>query len=483
MSLKKNKLGISFPANQVFGRFLMLLFACMSGIHSLFAQIEPAGGGAAHFEHTECLPDEERAMAQSQVEDNVLKLRQRGILQPESGENIVYFNWPLKLKAGITDPSYYGISNFVDQNSGSGLLDYNCGNRTYDGHKGTDIFLWPFPWMKMDNNEVEVIAADAGIIVAKYDGNFDRHCAWVDGAQGNAIILQHADGSRSWYWHLKKQYLTSKGIGASVAAGEFLGIAGSSGVSSGPHLHFEVYNSSNQLIDPWSGSCNGLNAQSWWSGQKPYRDPKVNRLATHDAAPSMPNCPPEVPSLLTQFQQGNTIYFAAYYQDQQSGAVSSYAIHRPDGTTWQSWNHSAPSTYNASWWYWYFTLPWNAPVGTWSFRVNFNNQTTVHPFTVQGPGTSSVLNVANSNYQPLLLYPVPASNWIQMELLAPISASLTADILVYDIWGNVALQLMTVPVAGSGLQTRIPLDAMPSGAYALQVHLGGATYSTRFIKL
>jgi murein DD-endopeptidase MepM/ murein hydrolase activator NlpD len=459
----------------------MLLLACMTGLHSLFAQIEPAGGGAAHFEHTECLSDEERAMVLSQVEENVLELQQRGILQQEPGENIVYFNWPLKLQAGITDPSYYGISNFVDQNGGSGLLDYNCGNRTYDGHKGTDIFLWPFPWMKMDNNEVEVIAAEAGIIVAKYDGNFDRQCSWINGAQGNAIILQHADGSRSWYWHLKKQSLTSKGIGASVASGEFIGIVGSSGISSGPHLHFEIYNTSNQLIDPWSGSCNGLNTQSWWSGQKPYRDPKINRLATHAAAPNMPNCPPEALNLSTQFQQGHTIYFGAYYQDQQNGAVSNYAIHRPDGTTWQSWNHSSPDNYNASWWYWYFTLPSNAPVGTWSFRVTFNNQTTVHPFTVQGSGTSSVLNVANVNQQ-LQLYPVPASDWVEVALPAPISVS-TADILVFDMWGNVALQLLSVPVAESGLYTRVPLDVVPAGAYALHVRTGGDVYSTRFIKL
>ena len=373
-------------------KLLVLLFCSMFSYNTVSSQIAPAGGGDAHFEHSKCLSDAEHEFAQSQVETNVLELRQKGILPQGPTESIVLFSWPLKLKTGITDPSYYAISNFVDQNNSSGTSDYNCGARTYDGHKGTDIFLWPFPWSKMDNNEVEVIAAAAGTIVAKYDGNFDRHCTWTNGAQGNAIILQHADGSQSWYWHFKKQSLTSKGVGASVAAGEFLGIAGSSGISTSPHLHFEVYNSSNQLIDPWSGPCNSLNAQSWWSGQKPYRDQKLNRLATHSAVPSLPNCPPEVLNLSTQFQPGNTIYFAAYYRDQPVNAVSNYSIRRPDGTTWQSWNHTSPDTYNASWWYWTFTLPSNAPLGTWSFRVTFSNQTTVHNFTVQGPCSSPTTN-------------------------------------------------------------------------------------------
>jgi murein DD-endopeptidase MepM/ murein hydrolase activator NlpD len=363
----------------------------------LSAQSVRPGGGAYEPEPTQCLSPADHAAIQAEANANAAELQGRGLLQTTPTESLVSFIWPMKLKAGLTDPSYYGISNYVDENAGAGLLDYNCGNRTYEGHKGTDIFLWPFPWTKVANNEVEVIAGAAGTIVAKHDGNFDLQCAWVDGAQGNGIILQHADGSRSWYWHLKKNALTAKGLGAAVAAGEYLGVVASSGISTGPHLHFEVYNPAGQLVDPWGGTCNGLGGQSWWAGQKPYRDPRVNRLATHSALPQMPQCPSETLHLSNQFQPGQTVYFAAYYRDQMVNSVSNYAVIQPNGAVWQSWSATSNQTYTASWWHWNFQLPATAPTGTWKFQVTFNGQTTVHNFTVGSCSSPATTQIFVSN--------------------------------------------------------------------------------------
>jgi hypothetical protein len=47
----------------------------------------------------------------------------------------------MRKKAGLTDPDFYGISNYVDENSTSIIKDYNCGSRSYDGHLGTDIAI------------------------------------------------------------------------------------------------------------------------------------------------------------------------------------------------------------------------------------------------------------------------------------------------------------------------------------------------------
>ncbi len=59
---------------------------------------------------------------------------------------------------------------------------------------------------------------------------------------GNCIILQHANGLTSTYAHLSR--ITIK-MGAQVSTGEKIGEVGSTGASTGPHLHFEVRHKGN----------------------------------------------------------------------------------------------------------------------------------------------------------------------------------------------------------------------------------------------
>jgi murein DD-endopeptidase MepM/ murein hydrolase activator NlpD len=57
------------------------------------------------------------------------------------------------------------------------------------------------------------------------------------GAYGNLVKLQHADGVATWYGHLSRVDVS---VGDVVAPGAVLGRIGSTGLSTGPHLHFEV---------------------------------------------------------------------------------------------------------------------------------------------------------------------------------------------------------------------------------------------------
>jgi len=60
---------------------------------------------------------------------------------------------------------------------------------------------------------------------------------WSSGGYGNLIVVEHRLGMTSWYAHLSSIAVRR---GTCVVAGTFIGRAGSTGRSTGPHLHFET---------------------------------------------------------------------------------------------------------------------------------------------------------------------------------------------------------------------------------------------------
>jgi hypothetical protein len=347
-----------------------------------------SGGGSLDLPIDE-LSDTDRQTIQTEIQANFARLTVDGAFALEQA-TAVSLSWPLSSANGLDDYGYQGISNFVDQDSRHGfLLDYNCGDRTYDlsgyNHQGTDFFSWPFAWNKMDNDEVIIIAAAPGTIVYKEDGNYDRSCS-IGGGRWNAVYVRHSDGSIAWYGHLKSGSLTSKGIGETIDTGEYLGVMGSSGSSTGPHLHFELYSDVTQtnLVDPYEGSCNQMNANSWWALQRPYYDTAVNKLMTGSAPVDWADCPnPSTTNEQTEFSGGDVVYFTTFYRDQLAGQTSQYTIYEPENTIFQRWTASSSTDhYAASWWWWSYSLPTDAAGGVWRFEVLFEGQTYETTFTV-----------------------------------------------------------------------------------------------------
>lgn len=68
------------------------------------------------------------------------------------------------------------------------------------------------------------------------------------GGYGNMVIVQHPNGTKTLYAHMSK---LGTHTGDSVKQGEIIGYVGSTGHSTGPHVHFEVYNAKNPGSD-WS---------------------------------------------------------------------------------------------------------------------------------------------------------------------------------------------------------------------------------------
>jgi murein DD-endopeptidase MepM/ murein hydrolase activator NlpD len=241
--------------------------------------------------------------------------------RPEAAGSTPLLQLPLRRGFVNDNPGFYGISNFVDQdmNLPDMLLDYNCGDRTYDtatfNHNGIDYLSSVYSRWTMENEGLIGVAAADGTIIFRRDGEPDMNCDFSRN-DGNEVVLEHADGTVTVYAHFKKETVTPRRVGDTVEAGDYLGVIGSSGLSTGPHLHLGVQDSAGNLLDPNLGDCNALNSEGLWANQEPYVNKTLNALATHDAAPENPPCPQvEVPHFEDQFMPGDTVFFSAFARD------------------------------------------------------------------------------------------------------------------------------------------------------------------------
>jgi murein DD-endopeptidase MepM/ murein hydrolase activator NlpD len=86
----------------------------------------------------------------------------------------------------------------------------------------------------------KVCAVRDGVVVRlKQDGNKGGSNAKYR-AFGNFVVVQHADSSRTGYWHLQYNGVMVK-VGDSVKQGQVIGLSGKTGYTYFPHLHFIVW--------------------------------------------------------------------------------------------------------------------------------------------------------------------------------------------------------------------------------------------------
>jgi peptidoglycan glycosyltransferase len=93
------------------------------------------------------------------------------------------------------------------------------GEKFSESHPGVDFSTPP---------GVPVYAADDGLVI---------FAGWSELGYGNVIVIDHGNGYKTLYAHLSQ---ISQYCGAKVKSGQLIGLSGSTGNSSGPHLHFEV---------------------------------------------------------------------------------------------------------------------------------------------------------------------------------------------------------------------------------------------------
>ena len=143
--------------------------------------------------------------------------------------------------------------------------DYMCGNFTYYAHQGSDVGIGGFT--EMDKGR-DVVAAAGGTVMEAHDGEADRCTSGnCSPPNGNYVKLKHDDGKITYYLHLRK-WSVAVSTGQRVLCGQKIGQVGSSGYSTGPHLHFQVWTPDYGTDDPFAGPCGG--PLTYWVNQGAY---------------------------------------------------------------------------------------------------------------------------------------------------------------------------------------------------------------------
>jgi murein DD-endopeptidase MepM/ murein hydrolase activator NlpD len=92
---------------------------------------------------------------------------------------------------------------------------------------------------------IDLRAAYGQDVVAAADGRVAL--SGPEGSYGTSVVVEHGDGTRTRYAHLSVALVRQ---GETVRAGQSIGRAGSSGRTTGPHLHFEMLDRDGAPLDP-----------------------------------------------------------------------------------------------------------------------------------------------------------------------------------------------------------------------------------------
>jgi murein DD-endopeptidase MepM/ murein hydrolase activator NlpD len=117
---------------------------------------------------------------------------------------------------------------------------------TYQGPVATNVtaagvFYWPAYGVLTQgywygHRAIDIGGAVGAAIVAS-DGGYVSFAGWTDMGYGYLVVLDHVNGFQTYYAHLSRIFVTE---GETVHAGEVIGAMGSTGNSTGPHLHYEI---------------------------------------------------------------------------------------------------------------------------------------------------------------------------------------------------------------------------------------------------
>ncbi|RYE25372.1 MAG: T9SS type A sorting domain-containing protein [Sphingobacteriales bacterium] len=352
----------------------------------------------------------------------------------------------------------YWIVNYVDHDAGTALLDNSCGNKTYDGHQGTDMVLRSFK--TMDSGVVVYAMAD-GVVFQTKDSLYDRSKIKNNGGLGNYIGINHGNQYWAYYGHFKAHTLLVK-PGDVVTEGQPIAMVGSSGNTTDPHLHIEVYDVNSNIVDPFAGNCQ-TNTASLWKSQPAYDTSFL--VIDKGFTAYVPN----LDTLRERYDIRNNIYthsdtainFWIQTQGVHTGDVQRVDWYTPNATFWYSYSYTTPADYWYSYFWTYINIPPDTLAGTWSAQYFVNNMPVTTEYVNVLPWPTGVQSLQQADWQ---LYPNPATTSIRIVM--PKAAGKKVRAQLYDVLGK------SYPVYEGPLQSsqNIALPNVPAGTYILQLY-------------
>ena len=330
------------------------------------------------------------------------------------------------------------VMNFVDLDPRPGSLrDYRGGKFTYDtpdfGHDALDIGLADF---SAADEGMPVLATADGIVEAVNDGAFDRNKSFTyPEPPANYVIINLGDGWRAKYWHLRRDSVSVK-VGDSIAAGDFLGWPGSSGFSTGPHVHFELTYKNHPvetMLDP----------ATFWVAPPQY--PADYRHVIKSGFSSNVPTPSEwaeQPQDIRAFKPGNRLSFWVIAGAMMPGDTRTVRLQRPDGSLFLDQTSNPGSTFfQVSQWAYTVTLPMTDVLGTWTATWLQNGiELTRQTFTVSNIGVPELRVELSSEL-------IPSGRFTPIDFGSSVPGS-AGQLRTFDIrnFGSALLSLNSVTV-------------------------------------
>jgi len=128
---------------------------------------------------------------------------------------------------------------------------------SYNGVTGSLTFIWPtserylsgYDFSPETNHFGIDIAGKLGNPIYAADNGVIVYAGWNEHGYGEMIVIDHGAGWQTLYAHLS---VVNVFCGENVYQGDVIGSLGSTGKSSGPHLHFEMRNDEFGRVNPWN---------------------------------------------------------------------------------------------------------------------------------------------------------------------------------------------------------------------------------------